>query len=80
MYMGAKIALCLAKDEHKQRAQYIHRFLKCVQEFYVEAASQIRKRFPIGDPVVEMLQVLDPVISHAKFPSLVPLAVHFPNI
>ena len=41
MYMSAKIALCLAKDEYKQRAQDIHHFLKCVQEFYVEAASQI---------------------------------------
>ena len=27
-----------------------------------------------------MLQVLDPAVSHAKFPSLVLLAVHFPNI
>jgi hypothetical protein len=31
-----------------------------VQELYIEAASQIRKRFLIGDPIIEMLQVLDP--------------------
>ena len=80
MYMGAKITLCLPKDEYKQRPADVQYFLKSVQEFYIEAASQVKKRFPIGDPIVEMLQVLDPAASHAKFPSLVPLASNFPNI
>ena len=48
--------------------------------FFIEAALEIQKRFPIGDPVIEMLQVLDPNASHAKFPSLVPLASRFPNL
>ena len=34
----------------------------------------------IGDPVIEMLEVLDPDTNKAKFPSLVPLAVRLPNI
>ena len=80
MYMGAKITLCLLKEEYKQRSVDMQHFLKCVQEFYIEAASQVKKRFPIGDPIVEMLQVLDPATSHTKFPSLVPLASNFPNI
>ena len=80
MYMGAKVALCLPTQEYRQRAPDVQHFLKRVQEFYIEAASQIKKRFPIGDPIIEMLQVLDPAVSHSKFPSLVPLAAKFPNI
>ena len=56
-------------------------FLKCAQEFFVEATSQIRNHFPIGDPVIKMLQVLDPNTSHSKFPSLVPLApIWYPSL
>ena len=51
-----------------------------MREFYFEAVCQIKKRFPIGDPVIEMLEVLDPDTNRAKFPSLVLLAVRFPNI
>ena len=82
MYMGAKIALhvCLSKEEYRQRAPDVQYFLKCVQGFYIEAASQIRNRFPTGDLIIEMLQVFNPAASHAKFPSLVPLAANFPNI
>ena len=54
--------------------------MKHVQEFYIEAASQIKKCLPIGDPIIEMLQILDPAVSQLKFPSLVPLAAKFPNI
>jgi hypothetical protein len=78
--MGAKITLCLLKEEYKQRLVDVQHFLKCVQEFYIEAASHVKKRFPIGDSIIEMLQVLDPATSHAKFPSLVPLSSNFPNI
>ena len=79
MYMGAKIALCLMQKEYKQRPSDLQHFLKCVQEFYIEAASQIKNRFPTGDPIIEMLQVLNPAVSHVKFCSLVPLAINFPN-
>jgi len=57
----------------------VYYFLKRVQEFYKEAATQIKKRFPNGDPVIEMLQVLDPNAKHSEYPSLVPLAQRFPN-
>ena len=81
VYMGAKIALCLMQEEYKQRPSNLQHFLKCVQEFYIEAASQIKNRFLIGDSIVEMLQVLNPAVSHVKFCSLnVPLAINFPNI
>ena len=56
-------------------------FLKCVQQFYIEAATQIRMHFPISDPIIKMLQVLDPSIgSTFSLPSLVPLASRFSNL
>ena len=80
MYMGAKVTLCLSVPEYRQRGPDIQHFLRRAQDFFIEAALEIRKRFPIGDPAIEMLQVLDPNASHAKFPSLVPLASRFPNL
>ena len=54
--------------------------MRNAQDFFIEAALEIPKRFPIGDPVIEMLQVLDPDVTLSKFPSLVPLASKFPNL
>ena len=51
-------------------------FLKRVQEFYIEACTQIKKCF---DPVMKMLQVLDPDVKHSEFLSLVALAKRFSN-
>ena len=52
MYMGARISLLLATQEYFQRASDVQYFLKRVQEFYIEAASQIKKRFPINAPEI----------------------------
>ena len=80
MYMGAQVTLCLSAPEYRQRGPDVQHFLRRAQDFFIEAALEIRKCFPIGDPVIEMLQVLDPDVSHSKFPSLVPLASRFPNL
>ena len=56
MYMGAKITLCLLKEEYKQRSVNVLHFLRCVQEFYIEAASQVKKRFPIEDSIIQLLR------------------------
>lgn len=81
MYVGAKVTQLLITTEYKQQSVDIHHFLKKVQEFYVEAACQVKSRFPIGDPMIEMLEVLDPNITHSgKFQSLVPLAASFSNV
>ena len=80
MYMGARVTLCLSEREYMERGPDVQHFLKRAQEFFIEAAQQIQKRFPIGDLIVEMLQVLDPDVSHSTFPSLVPLATRFPNL
>ena len=44
--------------------------------------NQIKKRFPIGDPLLEMFGILDPNAQNvcSKYTSLAPLAVAFPNI
>ena len=75
--MGAKVTLLLTTPDYATDVQY---FLRKVQELYLEAALQIKARFPIGNPLIEMFEVLDPNASHSKFPSLVPLAASFPNI
>ena len=80
MYMGAQVTLCLSAPEYRQRGPDVQHFLRRAQDFFIEAALEIQKCFPIGDPVIEMLQVLDPDVSHSKFPSLVPLASRFPNL
>ena len=80
MYMDAQVTLCLSAPKYRQRGPDVQHFLRRAQDFFIEAALEIRKHFPIGDPVIEMLQVLDPDVSHSKFYSLVPLASRFPNL
>jgi len=38
-----------------------------------------KELFSFSDPIIEMLQVLDPNTKHSEYPSLVPLAQRFPN-
>lgn len=77
--MGTKVALCLPSREYQNRGPDVQYFLKRVQEFYIEACTQIKRRFPIGDPIIRMLQVLNSDVKHSEFPSLVPLAKRFSN-
>ena len=72
--LGTKVALCLPSHEYQNKALNVQYFLKYVQELYIETAMQIKKHFPIGYPIIKMLQVLDPNVKHSEFPSLVPLA------
>ena len=65
MYMGTKVALCLPSHEYQNKGPDVHYFLKRVQEFYIEACTQIKRRFPIGDPIIKMLQVLKPDVKHS---------------
>ncbi len=68
MYMGAKVTLLLTTAEYKNKSAMfmdLQYFLKKVQEFYIEAASQIQKKFLIGDPLIKMFEVLDPNTSQA---------------
>jgi len=61
--MDTKIALCLPNSEYQKRMLDVQYFLKCVLEFYIEAATQIKKCSPIVD------QVLDANTKHSEYPS-----------
>ena len=63
MHMGSQISLLLTKPEYLQRSVDVQYFLQKVQPFFVEAACQIKTRFLIGDPMIELLEVLDPNVS-----------------
>ena len=58
----------------------VENFLVRCRDFYITAAKEIRKRFPINDFVISQLQVLSPTCSHTEFPSLGPLIQRFPNL
>lgn len=55
-------------------------FLERCRDFFATASSEIRKRFPIDNPTVKLLKVIDPKVSHIEFPSIAPLASRFPNL
>lgn len=62
------------KDEMKS-------FLHHVQLFYIEAAKQIKQRFPIDDDILKCLNILNPdTINSTSASTVVGLAKKFPNI
>ena len=63
MHMGSQISLLLTKPEYLQRSVDVQYFLQKVQAFFVETACQIKTKFPIGYPMIELLEVLDPNVS-----------------
>lgn len=79
MYMGAQVSLYLQKDIFKDRSRQsdVLHFLKCVQDFYIESCIQIKERFPLGDSIMKMLQVLHPNTTIGIYPSLAPLLSRF---
>ena len=79
MHIGAKVALLLTTAEYKERRVDMQYFLRKCKSFTLKLPSK-SNRFPIGDPLIDMFQVLVPNASHSTFPSLVPLASSFPNV
>ena len=56
-------------------------FLQHVQFFYIEAAKQIKQRFPIDDKILKCLTILNPdTINSTAASSVISLATQFPNI
>ena len=78
--MGTQVAVKLSMEEYHKRPQDIEYFLKRVNDYFVEAASQIKHRFPLDDTLLPMLKILDPSYSNETLPSLAPLATRFPNL
>ena len=59
----------------------IRGFLEHIQSFYVEAALQIKKRFPINDEILKSLIFLNPAtINSTSSQEVMTIASNFPNI
>ena len=81
MYMGHTLSSFLSKPEILAQKNEVIGFLEHCQQFYIEAASQIQSRFPINDPVISSLVVLNPdALSSTQCSAIVDIAKKFPNI
>lgn len=80
LYLGVDVAAEMIKPEILSKRDIVQDFLSRSHDFLATAAVQIKKRFPIDDLVIEQLQVLNLSCSHQHFPSLIPLALRFPNL
>ena len=82
MAMGQDVSDCLVKtDIVRIMKGEVLGFLEHVRLFFVEAASQIKARFPINDPIMKSLRLLNPeYIQETKVADVIQLASKFPNI
>ena len=80
IYLGVYVAAELIKPEILEKKDLVEDFLTRSRDFLATAAVQIKQRFPLNDPIIRQLEVLHPSCSHEEFPSLVPLALKFPNL
>ena len=80
IYLGVNVAAELVKPEVLGKRDLVEDFLTRSRDFLATAAVQIKQRFPLNDPVIGQLQVLNPSCSHEEYPTLVPLALRFPNL
>ena len=56
-------------------------FLEHCQNFLIEAATQVKDRFPISDPILSSLGFLDPLdLSTTQCSTVIDVASKFPNI
>ncbi|XP_063230874.1 uncharacterized protein LOC134535624 [Bacillus rossius redtenbacheri] len=81
MYLGAKVNSLLAKGMAGLTKEALHGFrIRCL-EFFIEAASQIYKRFDFGNVLLKEFEILDPkCVIQKKLRSIAHLACKFPNI
>ena len=79
MYIGAKLAQYILNNHLSSEDMHILR-VRCL-DFYIEAAVQICKRYDFDNVILKSMCLIDPkYISNCQDESLVPLAVHFPNL
>ncbi len=73
MYLGVKVGIELSSSAQYERVA-INRFRLNWLEFYIEAASQIHKRFSFDSEKLEILKTLSPkIVFDKEIPSLVTL-------
>lgn len=79
LYLGVAVTTELIKPEILANKELVQHFLRKCLAFLVTGAKEIRKRFPVNDPIFQSLQVLNPKKSD-QYSTLLPLASRFPNI
>ena len=81
MSMGEDVSNFLTKPEIVNMKREVMGFLEHVRLFYVEAATQIKQRFPIDDPIIKSLGFLNPDTLHStKVADVLQIASKFPNV
>ena len=63
--LGHTVANLLVKPEILAMVAEVRDFLEHCQSFLIEAAVQVKNRFPIGDPILSSLGFLDPLALSA---------------
>lgn len=78
--LGHTVASLLTKPEILAMTE-VRGCLEHCQSFLIEAAVQIKSRFPIGDPILSSLGFLDPLaLSATQRTTVINVATKFPNI
>lgn len=81
MSMGEDVSNFLMTSFSTAMREEVKGFLLSVQAFYIEAARQIKMRFPIDDDILKSLTILNPnTINSTSSSSVTVLAGKFPNI
>ena len=82
MAMGQDVSDFLVKtDIVRIMKREVLGFFEHVRLFFVEAASQIKARFPINDPIIKSLRLVNPeCIQETKVADVIQIASKFPNI
>ena len=81
MNMGEHVSSFLTQSNIAEIRLEVKGFLEHVQLFFIEAASQIKKRFPIDDEILKSLAFLNPeTINSTATTEVIRVASKFPNI
>lgn len=85
LYLGVKVYELLKHPDVIRKPADIAQFFSCCKNFYKAAATEIKKRYNMEDPVLSKLQVFEPAsaLSHnfrSHFPTLMPLMEVVPRI
>jgi hypothetical protein len=79
VYFGVKVSQTIADGNFS--AKQLHYFRDRCLQFYVEACSQITKRFPLKDNFLKSLEFLDPeIVKSGSVSSISHVATRFPNL
>lgn len=85
LYLGVKVYELLKNPDVVSHPADTAQFFSCCKNFYKVAATEIKKRYNMEDPVLSQLQVFEPASAlsyrfRERFPTLMPLIELVPRI